>query len=235
MNKFAQRSRASELIDEPGIPFEHWATCLRELNIVNTWLGGHAITVSGIKNLLPFCNGSPLTVAEIGCGGGDNLKAIYRFLRKQKIPCRFIGVDINRACTDFAVKNCSELPDARFVCSDYREMTFDTQPHIIFNSLFCHHFSDDDLVHLLRWMQQNSTAGFFINDLQRHPVAFHSIKLLTGLLSRSYLVKNDAPISVARGFIKKDWQSLMAQAGIKKFSIRWCWAFRYLVTAVNGH
>jgi hypothetical protein len=82
---------------------------------------------------------------------------------------------------------------------------------------------------MLQWMQQNSRVGFFINDLHRHPLAYYSIKWLTRLFSKSYLVKNDAPISVERGFIKKEWENLCAMAGIKPLSIQWQWAFRHLI------
>jgi hypothetical protein len=43
------------------------------------------------------------------------------------------------------------------------------------------------------------------------------------------LVKNDAPISVERGFKKKEWVQLSQQAGIEDVLIQWEWAFRYLI------
>jgi 2-polyprenyl-3-methyl-5-hydroxy-6-metoxy-1,4-benzoquinol methylase len=233
MSIFAQRSPQTELIDEPGIPFSDWEICLRELNVVNTYLGGHKITLEGVEAILKSkSEKNPseknFTVCEIGCGGGDNLKAIASHFKGIK----FIGIDINKACTDFASKNCAHL-DAKFICSDYRNVSFTQKPDIIFNSLFCHHFSNDQLVQMLKWMKENAVMGFFINDLQRHPFAYHSIKTLTKIFSRSYLVKNDGPISVLRGFHKNEWQQLLAAAGIKQYSIRWRWAFRYLVIVKN--
>jgi hypothetical protein len=88
-------------------------------------------------------------------------------------------------------------------------------------------------VDMLRWMKNNTIKGFFINDLQRHPFAYHSIKILTKIFSRSYLVKNDGPISVLRGFRKNEWMQLIEKAGITKYSIYWRWAFRYLVVVKN--
>ena len=79
-------------------------------------------------------------------------------------------------------------------------------------------------------MRQNSRIGFFINDLHRHAIAYYAIKILTKLFSKSYLVKNDAPLSVQRGFKRKDWEQLFAKAGIENFQCKWRWAFRWLVT-----
>jgi hypothetical protein len=65
--------------------------------------------------------------------------------------------------------------------------------------------------------------------LQRHPLAYYSIKILTRLFSKSYLVKNDAPLSVLRGFHKKELVNILQAANIASFSIEWRNAFRWLV------
>jgi hypothetical protein len=102
-------------------------------------------------------------------------------------------------------------------------------PHIIFSSLFCHHFGEDDLVEQLRWMREQSSIGFFINDLHRHVLAYQSIRLLVSLFSRSYLVKNDAPLSVLRGFRRAEWKEVLHRAGIGHYTLKWKWAFRWLL------
>jgi hypothetical protein len=82
-------------------------------------------------------------------------------------------------------------------------------------------------------MRSNSTIGFFINDLHRHPLAYHSIKWITKIFSKSYLVKNDAPLSVLRGFKRKEWKGLFQQAGIDNYELQWKWAFRWLIVSAN--
>ena len=95
--------------------------------------------------------------------------------------------------------------------------------------MFCHHFKDEELISQLQWMKENTSLGFFINDLQRNWFAYHSIKIITKSFSSSYLVKNDAPLSVARGFYKNEWIQLLEQADITNYSVKWKWAFRYLI------
>ena len=105
---------------------------------------------------------------------------------------------------------------------------------IIFSSLFCHHFTNEQLVEMLLWMQKNSLHGFFINDLHRHAIAYYFIKSATALFSQSRLVKNDAPVSVLRGFKKREWKDLFQKAGISNYSIKWKWAFRFLVVVPHS-
>lgn len=226
---FRHRSYQSELLDRPDIPFEDIRRNMQELNFINTWLGGHAITLAGLQTLVH--QPKQLTICEIGCGGGDNLAAMEQWCQKNKIPVSFIGVDINPFCIDVAAKR---LPKStRLITSDYKDALFDQPPDIIFSSLFCHHFSDREMVKQLQWMQAHARLGFFINDLHRHSAAYYSIKVLTKLFSKSYLVKHDAPLSVARGFTKKEWIQLFNLAGISNFSIQWKWAFRWLVVVKN--
>ena len=228
MPDFKQRSLLKELLDGDTIPFKDIKQNMMELNTINTLLGGHSITIKGVKALLNNKDTLTPIICEIGCGGGDNLLAITSLFKKKHKWAKLIGIDIKKECIDTAMEL---FPDttAMWMCNDYAKATFLQQPTIIFSSLFCHHFSNEQLVQQLQWMQQNCTNGFFINDLHRHPLAYYSIKFITQLFSKSYLVKNDAPISVLRGFTKKEWENIFRQAGITNYSIKWMWAFRHLI------
>ncbi|MFL5744016.1 MAG: methyltransferase domain-containing protein [Niastella sp.] len=226
---FRHRSYQSELLDRPDIPFEDIKRNMRELNFINTWLGGHAITINGVAALMR--TREPITICEIGCGGGDNLVAIKKWCDKRSIPVAFIGIDINPHCIEVAAKRL--LSNIQLISSDYKDVELETPPDIIFSSLFCHHFSDREMVKQLQWMKTNARIGFFINDLHRHKAAYYSIKILTNLFSKSYLVKHDAPLSVARGFTKDEWIQFFSIAGISDFSIEWKWAFRWLIVSKN--
>ena len=227
MINLKERSKKTEILDEDNLPFEDIKICMKELNSINTLLGGHTITIEGINYFSENIK-DKITICEIGCGGGDNLKAIS----KNYYNASFIGIDLKNTCINFAEKQYPELK-ADWITSDYGKVSFKTQPDVIFSSLFCHHFTDEQLVFMLQWMQSNSTKGFFVNDLQRNPLAYYLIKVLTAIFSKSYMVKNDGPISVARSFRKKDWQFLFSKAGINNYSIKWKWAFRYLVVCKN--
>jgi 2-polyprenyl-3-methyl-5-hydroxy-6-metoxy-1,4-benzoquinol methylase len=222
-----QRSYTKELLDEDDIPFEHIKKNMQELETINTLLGGHSITLKGLKALLG--NRRQIHICEVGCGGGDNIKALIRWCRSENVDARFTGIDIKDTCIEYAKENLAGHHNIQWIRSDYKDVHFDYKPDIIFSSLFCHHFTDDELAEIISWKNNNSTIGFFINDLHRNTIAYHAIKLLTRIFSSSYLVQHDAPISVQRGFSKHDWIAIFDKTGVEP-KISWEWAFRWLIT-----
>jgi 2-polyprenyl-3-methyl-5-hydroxy-6-metoxy-1,4-benzoquinol methylase len=223
---FIHRSHKPELLDQPGIPAADIARNLYELEVINRRLGGHAVTVEAFRTLVK--KHQSLTVCEIGCGGGDNLRAIQRNTAPSQTKLQCMGIDLNPDCIGVAEKaDWKNLPE--FIVSDYREVIFEVKPDILFSSLFCHHFTEEQLVDMFCWMRKNAGIGFFINDLHRHRIAYYAIRILTGFLSRSYLVKNDAPLSVLRGFKKNELKNILHKAGILHYTLKWKWAFRWLL------
>jgi 2-polyprenyl-3-methyl-5-hydroxy-6-metoxy-1,4-benzoquinol methylase len=225
------RSYKQELLDKDDIPFADIRRNMQELNTINVWLGGHNITLAGFKKLLGK-KGS-VHICEIGCGDGNNLYQLYKWCKKHNIQFSCTGVDIKPECIQSAKKDYA-IEKACWIAQDYKTVEFKSKPDIIFSSLFCHHFKEEELYYQLQWMKQNAATGFFINDLQRNWFAYHSIKVITKIFSSSYLVKNDAPLSVARGFRKNEWVELLNKAGISNYAIEWKWAFRYLITFAHA-
>lgn len=235
MPDFRQRHPGPELLDGPHIPKEDIQQNMRELAFINTWLGGHAINLAGWKK---FCHRWPQKthwhIAEVGCGAGDNLNHLSKAGTKQGVIIQSTGIDINPHAIQLARQQLDHV-GFNWIQSDYRDVFFadSDKPDIIFASLCCHHFDESDLLHLLQWMRDYAKYGFFINDLHRHPLAYFSIRILTQLCSRSYLVKHDAPLSVLRGFTRNEWNKFLQEAGIQAPSIQWKWAFRHLITVLH--
>ena len=149
MPNFNERSYQKELLDRDDIPFEAIQQNMKELDRINTLLGGHDITITGLKYVLDYDNTRiPVRICEIGCGGGDNLRVIRDWCRLYHIEVELMGVDINPHCIAYA-QSRKENKGIEFVCSDYLHTTFQQQPHIIFSSLFGHHLDKQQFVQML--------------------------------------------------------------------------------------
>lgn len=105
------RSYKKELLDNDNVPFEDLRQNMKELDFINTWLGGHHITIEGVRKLLSSSpsSGKTLSICEIGCGGGDNLRAIDTWAAKQHIAVRLTGIDKKKECIDLAEEKNSDV------------------------------------------------------------------------------------------------------------------------------
>lgn len=230
MSIFSQRSKEKEIMDDLDCSGPVLEQTLRELKTINRWLGGNHVTTLGLTQLIHEKPQKHYEITDIGCGGGDMIRVMSKWAQKHEIPAKFTGIDANGNIIEFAKVRQSDLPDIRWKVLNVFEPEFTAEKtDLITCTLFTHHFTDGELVELLKAMKAKARLGIVINDLHRHRLAYYSIKWLTKLFSRSPMVQNDAPLSVLRSFSNTDWERILAGARIEQYSIRWFWAFRWQV------
>ncbi|WP_425393000.1 methyltransferase domain-containing protein [Ekhidna sp.] len=221
-----QRSHEIEIMDDLSISGEVVDQTLRELNTINKRLGGNQISIAAFKQLSR--GKDEIILADLGCGGGDIMEEMASWSRKMNMNASFIGIDANENIVHYAEKNTRKFHEITYQAinifsTEFRQQTFD----IIHCCLFVHHFTTEQLIELFGQFKKQARVGVIINDLHRHPLAYWSISLLTSLFSKSTMVRNDAAISVARGFKKHELKEIMRKAGITDYKLSWKWAFRW--------
>lgn len=231
MLEFSQRATSLEVMDDLDAGGPDLTQALRELDSINYLLGGNYVSLNGLSQLLD-AHPSPgqLHIADLGCGSGDLLRRIRRLLEKKGINARLTGFDANPNVIKFARDHTPET--CRIEYEILNIFSDDFQRRIVdvaMGTLFFHHFTDKELVEFFKSTKGRVKVGIVINDIHRHWFAYYSIKWLTGLFSRSPMVKHDAPLSVMRAFRKKELMNILRQAGFTRFRIKWCWAFRWQV------
>ena len=83
MFSLKNRSFEKEQLDGDNIPFQDIVLNMKELDFINTFLGGHKISIAGFKEFVGLA--TKFTICEVGCGGGDNMRAIQRYATKNNI------------------------------------------------------------------------------------------------------------------------------------------------------
>ncbi len=226
MPNFSQRSTLPEKMDQPNVPEHEIRQALRELEVVNTRLGGYNVVLNALNRVvLPA---GTIKIADLGCGGGDVLREIAKWSNKKGIQAELTGIDWNTAMTQYATEHSAHYPNIRYkTLSVFDDALLAGKVHVATCSLFCHHFEKDALVNLLQRMYAMSTVAVIINDLHRHWFAYYSIRYITALFSKTYLVRYDAPLSVARAFTRADWVNILHEAGITAYTLKWRWAWRW--------
>lgn len=226
---FRQRIYSSEMMDDMTSSEEVIEQALDELGVINSLLGGSRVSRKGIRTLSIAHNGAKeLLVLDVGAGGSQFLGGLDKGLQikcvavdRHPAACRYINPGREKKNYEREVypvnADAFSLP--------FRKKSFD----IVHLSLFLHHFREDDIIRLLRQFAELSTTGIILNDLRRSLPAYLGIKLLTGIFSRSRMVKNDGPLSVKRAFVKKELTDIMKLCGFTSYTIKRYWAYRWLV------
>lgn len=214
-----KRSYEPELMDDFSIRDERVNSALKELKVINRFLGGISTTKSALKYYLNSDN-NKLTIIDIGSGSSDNLIAAKKSIPSLKI----ISVDKNIRSLKSISNTITKINSDAFLVP-----VKDKSCSIVHASLFLHHFTNEEILSLIKEFLRISRIGIVINDLRRSFPALIGIKILTTIFSKSELVKNDAPLSVRRGFKKRELIKLLAHSNISDYIIKRKWAFRWMV------
>lgn len=236
MPQFHQRSLQEELMDDLNCSGPVLDQTLSELDFINRVLGGNDVVFSGLKQLILSKKSAKkeIHIVDLGCGGGGILKLIADWATKKNITVSLTGVDANPHVIQYAESNCRDYNNIHFQVSDVLTKRFYQQEFdIAIATLFFHHFTNEQLGWLFYELFRISKIGILVNDLHRHWLAYHSIKLLTKVLSRSEMVKNDAPVSVLRGFSQDELKQILSNSGIHSYDLKWKWAFRWQLLAYH--
>jgi len=227
------RSEEKEIMDDLEVKGDVVIQTLKELDVINRLLGGNQISLGPFKRIASKMD--EFSVLDLGCGSAEILKLMAKWARDHNIKGRFVGVDANPLITEYARENTAEFNEIEIVTDNiFNEKWQSPNFDIVHCCLFNHHFDSEENAQFLSGWSKNA-SHVIINDLQRHAMAYHSIKWLTNLFSKSDMVKYDAKLSVARGFHRHELEEILKEAEIEKYILKWRWAFRWqLVISTPG-
>jgi 2-polyprenyl-3-methyl-5-hydroxy-6-metoxy-1,4-benzoquinol methylase len=219
------RSTRPERMDTDCADFDDYKTCLRDLSRVNVVTLTHRPMLAWLAR-----HAKPgFTLLDIACGHGDALRKI-----RGRFPgASLTGIDLNPWATRAAAEATDPAARIDFINGDAFAYTPAKPFDFIICSQFTHHLTDDQVVEFLRWLQENAAAGWFISDLHRHFFPYHGFPLLARLLFWHRFVREDGQISIARSFVRAEWETLLQRAGIteQQATINWYVPFRLCVAS----
>ena len=228
MLSLKHRSEEKEIMDDFSREGEVVHQTLRELHAINTYLGGNQLSIHALRELHKRHALSDYSIADLGCGGGDMLRLFDQWSRKQNLALKLTGIDANYHICEYARTNCREIHSVDIQPFDIFSEAFASQTFdIVHCSLFLHHFTDDEIIRLFTQLKSQARLAIVINDLHRHAVSYYFTKYLITRWSRSEMVRYDSVVSVARSFKRHELVSYLQAAGMKDYSLRWRWAYRW--------
>ena len=200
---------------------------LDTLASINKWLGGNNVTINGLKKVLEnHPKNEPITIIDLGCGGGDILRRISSYGKKEGYTFRLLGIDANKDAMFYARHLSKNYHDISFIDCDIFSEEFDTlQYDLVLSTLFLHHFKEEQIIDILSKAKNKAKLGIIVNDLHRHHLAYYLFKLVC-LTIKNRMIIEDGLTSILRGFKREELESFSNKLQVTP-QIKWKWAFRY--------
>ena len=232
-------SDVDELLDGPLDDPATLRGNLRDLERVNRWLGGTALSAHGIDALAG--DRDSLTILDVGTGAADIPLSLLDHSARNGRRLRVTGIDNRPEILAAAVVRRPRLgatPGLELHVGDGRALPYpDRSFDIAHASLLVHHLEPAVAVGLLREMGRVARRGVVVNDLLRGRGAWFGAWLLSRVATRNRYTRNDAPLSVRRAYTMSELTSLVAAAGLRVKSTRRGGPFRHraVLAATAAH
>jgi 2-polyprenyl-3-methyl-5-hydroxy-6-metoxy-1,4-benzoquinol methylase len=171
------------------------------------------------------------SLLDVGHGDGDLLRVIAQWADQRGLKAKLSGIDLNP-------RSAAAARDATpsWMQIDYQTgCVFSYTPaepvDFIVSSQVTHHFTDEQVVKFVAWLEANSTRGWHIADLHRHRMPYYIFPVICRVKGWHRIIRSDGTISIARSFRRKDWESYLAKASVQA-DVSWH-MFRYCVSRRN--
>jgi 2-polyprenyl-3-methyl-5-hydroxy-6-metoxy-1,4-benzoquinol methylase len=223
-----RRDRQPEIMDQPGLEPRLHHAALRGLGRINS-ISGSARALW--PSLLHLARERPISVLDVGSGGGDVPIALSVRAQRAGLPIQFTGCDISPTAVAYARQAASRAAanvsfHERNVLTEGIVERFD----IVVCSLFLHHLEEIEARNLLEQMRQAARHLVMVNDLARSRMGYVLAVAGSRILSRSRIVQVDGPRSVRAAFSMREVLVLAEQAGLIGATVVRRWPCRYLLT-----
>ena len=214
-----QRVIVPELLDHasPDVARDN----LRDLVRINRYLGGYGILRRIVAEFVQPPDS--FTLLDVGAASGDMGAALLRCYPRATI------VSLDRKCVHLEPAAHPKVAGDAFLLP-FAERSFD----FVFSSLFLHHFSNDQVVDLLRNFALIARRAVLAIDLERGPLACQFIPATKWLFGWHEISLHDGPVSVRAAFKKQELRELALDAGLSRsrVSVHRPWARLSLVAPV---
>ena len=219
----AHRSTQQERMDTDCVDFEDYSRCLRDLSRVNIVTLTHRPMLAWLARRAT----AGFSLLDVACGHGDALRKI----RARFPDARLTGIDLNPWATRAAREATDPAAGIEFINGDAFAFMPEKKFDFIITSQFTHHLTNEQIVDFLRWLQINAGRGWFIGDIHRNFIPYYGFPVLARVAFWHRYVREDGQISVARAFIRTEWEALLRSAGIsdEQAVIAWYIPFRLCV------
>jgi 2-polyprenyl-3-methyl-5-hydroxy-6-metoxy-1,4-benzoquinol methylase len=201
------RRRGIEILDDPDVDPEVMKRSMRDVERANALFGGRRAALAELSPAIGEIRGSA-TLLDVGTGRGDIPAAAKKLATLNGIKLRAIGVDISAPLLEAQCDGNDGVIRGDALALPLGDSSVD----IVLASQILHHFPEEDAVAVVRELNRVARTRVVISDLRRSLVAAAGIWLGSFPLGFHPVSRHDGVVSVMRGFIPSELESIVERA-----------------------
>jgi ubiquinone/menaquinone biosynthesis C-methylase UbiE len=230
--RFKQRSYELEHLDKGDYTAAEYEGCISELQLVNRWLGDARALRRTLLREVARANVPSFSVLDVGAGSGELLRVIAGWAKENKRDAHLYGVELNARSALAISQESREYASIKGIRGDAFQLPFaDAQFDYAICSLFTHHFTDQQVIKLLRELERVARRRLLVIDLHRHPLAYFFYTTVGRLFLHNRLLREDGALSILRSFKPDELNQLARAAGLKNTAVERHFPYRLVLTA----
>ena len=227
-----KRIYEEELLDAGEGTDEDVAKSLTDLRRINRFLGGRRVVLRAISSCIDDESSESISVLDVGTGSADLPMAVATYCRQRGLEPFIAAVDISERNLRVSRASLEVSSEIQLVQADSLRLPFASGSFdFVTASLFLHHFRDDDVVRLLADFGRIARRAVIVNDLVRNLVPYYFARIAFPVLAKSFLTRNDGPVSVLRAFTVQELNDLASRAGLKNIEAKRVFPYRLSLVA----
>lgn len=232
LSVFETRSYQLERMDTGDYTPEEYERCLSELSFINRFLGdAHALQRTLLREI-ETTNQQSSTILDVGAGSGEMLRMIAKFARRKKLEANLCGLELNARSAQTILENSKNFPEISCVRSNALNLPFaENAFDYTICTLFTHHFTDENIIEIIREMARVSRRKIFVIDLHRHRMAYSLYKLFCTAFRISDFVRQDGSLSILRAFKEEELEGFANRANLTEITVERHFPFRLVLQA----
>ncbi len=159
-----------------------------------------------LQSVIP--QGESFSLIDIGSASGDAARLISELYPRAAVT----SLDHNAV-------NIENAPYPKLLADAFQLPFLDESFDYVFCSLLLHHFTDDQVVLLLKSFYQLARKALLVCDLERHVIPYLFLPATRPFFRWHFVTVHDGVISIRAAFVRQELRDLFVRAGIRNAQV----------------